>query len=138
MKRLVINRIKCNKCGDVIESTYTHDFKWCKCHSVFVDGGLDYARRGGNLEDITELSVEHDFSEHPIRLENWFPSRGGLIGQVYSDPRRQGRDGTMVQTSNVVSHTREELLTSPRGTLVITHGAIYKLGEPYDFKGISN
>lgn len=39
------NRIKCKHCGDVIESTHRHDFKYCKCGKVAVDGGADYARR---------------------------------------------------------------------------------------------
>lgn len=55
---IVKNAIKCNKCGDVIESTHVHDFKWCKCKSVAVDGGLHYLRRVGNQEDWTELSVD--------------------------------------------------------------------------------
>ena len=52
------NAIKCNKCGDIIESTHVHDFKWCKCKSVAVDGGLQYLRRLGYREDWTELSEE--------------------------------------------------------------------------------
>lgn len=52
------NAIKCNKCGDVIESTHVHDFKWCSCKSVAVDGGTDYLRRIGEQEDWTEMSVD--------------------------------------------------------------------------------
>lgn len=55
-KRITRNRIKCNHCKDIIESTYRHDFKWCKCGKVAVDGGKDYLRRCGDLENITELS----------------------------------------------------------------------------------
>ena len=55
--KIIRNRAKCLKCGDVIESTHRHDFVWCKCGAIFVDGGLDYLRRGGKfLEDIEELS----------------------------------------------------------------------------------
>ena len=56
MKKIIKNAIKCNSCGDVIESKHTHDFKWCKCKKAAVDGGLDYLRRCGNPENITELS----------------------------------------------------------------------------------
>lgn len=35
--KILINKIKCLKCGDIIVSTHRHDFKWCKCKSVFVD-----------------------------------------------------------------------------------------------------
>ncbi len=54
---IVINRIKCLKCGDVIESTSVHDFKWCSCGSCAVDGGHNYLRRVGNREDWEEQSV---------------------------------------------------------------------------------
>lgn len=33
-KKIIRNRIKCNHCKDIIESTYRHDFKWCKCGKV--------------------------------------------------------------------------------------------------------
>jgi hypothetical protein len=44
---LLKNRIRCLKCNDVIESTHRHDFVWCKCKSVAVDGGLSYCKRVG-------------------------------------------------------------------------------------------
>ena len=58
MSMQTINRtaIRCRKCGEEIESTYTHDFKWCSCRAVAVDGGHDYLRRCGNMEDWDELS----------------------------------------------------------------------------------
>ena len=46
MKRKIIrNAARFNYCGDVIESTYTHDFRTCSCGRVSVDGGHDYLRR---------------------------------------------------------------------------------------------
>lgn len=57
MEKILINKIRCNKCGDEIESTNTHDFKFCKCGAVAVDGGKDYLRRVGYREDWEELSV---------------------------------------------------------------------------------
>jgi len=56
-RKIVVNKIKCKKCGDVIESTYRHDFKDCKCGAVAVDGGTDYLRRCGNREDWEDMSV---------------------------------------------------------------------------------
>lgn len=50
------NRIRCMKCGEVIESTHRYDFKLCECGAVAVDGGHDYLRRCGNREDWEELS----------------------------------------------------------------------------------
>lgn len=34
----------CLKCKDRVFSFYRHDFKSCKCGSVFVDGGFNYFR----------------------------------------------------------------------------------------------
>ena len=57
MVKIIKNAIKCRKCGDVIESYSVHDFKFCSCESCAVDGGHDYLRRCGNLEDFEEMTV---------------------------------------------------------------------------------
>ena len=49
-------KIKCRKCKSVIESKSRHDFVWCKCKAIFIDGGNDYTRIGGNFEDIEEVN----------------------------------------------------------------------------------
>lgn len=54
---ILVNKIKCKKCGDVIESKSVHDFKSCKCGAVAVDGGHCYLRRCGSREDWEDLSV---------------------------------------------------------------------------------
>ena len=54
--KILVNKIQCKKCNDIIESKHVHDFKWCSCKSIALDGGLEYLRRLGNLEDIIELS----------------------------------------------------------------------------------
>ena len=50
------NKAQCKICKDIIESTHRHDFVRCKCGEIFVDGGIDYLRRGaGDLDNIIEL-----------------------------------------------------------------------------------
>ena len=56
-KTLIQNELECKKCGDIIYSAYRHDFKYCKCGLVAVDGGTNYLRRTGNTEDIVERSM---------------------------------------------------------------------------------
>ena len=56
MEKIKRNMIRCKKCNDVIESVSRHDFKFCKCGSVAVDGGKSYLRREGASEDWEELS----------------------------------------------------------------------------------
>ena len=56
MTKIIKNAIKCNHCGDVIESTHRHNFVTCCCS---VDGGIDYLRRcfkNSQEEDYTDLS----------------------------------------------------------------------------------
>ena len=68
-KKILVNKIQCKKCKDIIESKHVHDFKWCSCKSIAVDGGLEYLRRVGNLEDIIELS------EFEMKQEEIYESR---------------------------------------------------------------
>lgn len=51
------NSAECLKCGDHIESKHVHDFRYCKCKSVAVDGGFDYIRRVGNPENYFDTSI---------------------------------------------------------------------------------
>jgi hypothetical protein len=52
------NRARCKKCNDIIESKYRHDFVNCTCGAIFLDGGNDYWRCGGDLESIERLDDE--------------------------------------------------------------------------------
>jgi hypothetical protein len=55
------NQIRCNKCGDEPFSAHRHDFKFCKCGAVAVDGGMDYLRRVGEVHGgYTDMSYELD------------------------------------------------------------------------------
>lgn len=56
-KKLTKNTAQCNGCKDIIESKHRHDWVRCSCGKTFVDGGLDYARRGyDGTVGYTELS----------------------------------------------------------------------------------
>ena len=55
--KIIKNCIRCKHCGDVIESETTHDFKFCSCGKVAIDGGHSYLKRSGNPDDWEELSV---------------------------------------------------------------------------------
>ena len=67
-REILRNVIKCNHCGDVIESKHRYDFKRCKCGCVEIDGGLEYLRRGfkngeEDYEELSEFGKEIDFEE---------------------------------------------------------------------------
>ena len=56
-EEIINNKIKCKKCGDIIESKSTNDYKKCSCGTVAVDGGNDYLKMIGNEEDYEELPI---------------------------------------------------------------------------------
>ena len=62
MRKIIKNSIKCNLCGEIIVSEHVHDFKFCKCGAVAVDGGNEYLRRcfKDSEDDYTELSEYED------------------------------------------------------------------------------
>ena len=58
---------QCKNCGDKIQSQHRHDFVTCECYSnsidnkgIFVDGGTEYIRLGGNLGNIIEIYPKGD------------------------------------------------------------------------------
>ena len=55
-EEIISNKIKCKKCGDIIESKSTNDYKRCSCGAVAVDGSKDYLKRIGKEKDYIELS----------------------------------------------------------------------------------
>ena len=62
---ILSNKIQCKHCGDVIESFHQHDFKFCSCGAVAVDGGTSYLRRlGADFIDLSEITSEDE--------EDWF------------------------------------------------------------------
>lgn len=63
--RIIKNIIKCKNCGEVIESTSVHDFKFCSCGNCAVDGGHAYLKRSykNSKDDFEELSVVDDVDE---------------------------------------------------------------------------
>lgn len=58
-KKIKINMIKCNHCGDIIVSESVHDFRFCSCGTVAVDGGNEYLRRTfkNSKDDLIEVKV---------------------------------------------------------------------------------
>ena len=56
-RRLLVNKAKCLKCNETVESTHRHDFRQCSCGNLAVDGGLQYARRVFTNDQWEELAI---------------------------------------------------------------------------------
>lgn len=66
---IISNQIKCNSCGDTPYSANTHDFKWCSCKSVAVDGGQSYLRRSFTSKTgYQDQSITIDNQAHLLPL----------------------------------------------------------------------
>ena len=61
-EKIIRNSVKCLVCLEEIESVHRHDFKFCKCGNIAVDGGKDYLKRSGNFAkcEDTSITVEVD------------------------------------------------------------------------------
>jgi hypothetical protein len=55
------NALQCAHCLSIIESVHRHDFKYCACGRIFIDGGKDYVRYGAkSFDDVIVLTEYED------------------------------------------------------------------------------
>ena len=76
VNKIVKNAARCTHCGDVIESTHVHDFKWCSCKTIAVDGGHSYLKRSfknspADFEDMSEWE-EVEVPDKPEPVEDMY------------------------------------------------------------------
>ena len=63
--------IYCKKCKETIESKHVHDFKYCSCKAVGIDGGISAGNRIlGNLGDMEDRSMYRAVIE---KKKIWLP-----------------------------------------------------------------
>ena len=56
-KQIILNRVQCRECGEVLTSYNRHDYKTCGCtNETMVDGGNEYQRYGGLNLDLVDTS----------------------------------------------------------------------------------
>ena len=65
-----INAFECPKCSALVFSRTRHDYRWCPCKEIAVDGGLEYSRvvYKGNFPESKEVVV--DASKEQL-YEDW-------------------------------------------------------------------
>ena len=84
-RKIITNKIQCTYCGDIIESVHVHDFKFCKCRAVSVDGGKSYLKRSfkNSPNDYIDLSEYEDntsdYQERPVPKLKCKKSKQALI-----------------------------------------------------------
>jgi hypothetical protein len=62
--------IRCLKCGDIIYSRARHDFHYCSCGAIAIDGGFDYLKISG--EDwVMEKDLEIPDVDETVLYKDW-------------------------------------------------------------------
>jgi len=62
-----IKAYQCLKCKDTIYSRATHDFHWCSCRSIAIDGGFQYMKLSFPGGCYTDHVVEREIEVLPGR-----------------------------------------------------------------------
>ena len=65
-----VTAIECPLCGDIIYSRARHDFRWCSCETIAIDGGLDYTKVSYDSEKVP--SPQTHAIELPITREELY------------------------------------------------------------------
>jgi protein-arginine kinase activator protein McsA len=62
-----MSKVRCKHCGDIIESKSVDDWVCCSCFDasdshttgIFIDGGNEYFRHGGNLHNMEMIEFNN-------------------------------------------------------------------------------
>ena len=64
LEQVVLNRVQCKNCAEILISYNRHDYKTCGCENqTMVDGGTAYQRYGGKDLDLVDTSLTVYLSE---------------------------------------------------------------------------
>ena len=116
-KKIKSNRAKCGACGDIIESTHRHDFVRCGCGKTFVDGGLNYLRRG-----FTEEAGYEDLSEYCTLLDEVM---GHFDGKLNAAAAILDRNVTV--NGEIVDDIRHEVNIGDKIEVIGWHSPLHSL-----------
>lgn len=60
MNKIIVSKVHCKKCNEIIESKHRPDYKSCECGSISIDGGTYYQQfsfpNGATSDEFIEFS----------------------------------------------------------------------------------
>jgi len=65
-----VNAFECPKCAAIVFSRTRHDYRWCPCKTIAVDGGLEYSRVVYKDKFPESREIEVDASKEQL-YEDW-------------------------------------------------------------------
>lgn len=94
-KKIVQNSVVCDSCGEEVWSSSVHDFRYCSCGKIAVDGGMDYLRRVGDGKyNDTSYYMEDNIIEDIKKAVKWGKDTGrndlGIALAVFRALRKHG------------------------------------------------
>ena len=68
LEKIVLNRVQCKECGEILTSYYRHDYVKCSCpNETMTDGGQDYQRYGGqDMSKIDRSLTVYQTDDHDV------------------------------------------------------------------------
>ena len=78
-----VTGIKCGKCNQIIYSRHRHDYHYCHCNNVAIDGGRDYTKVTGDMFTLVEIDVNATEAE----LEKDYAKGGNKYGWIYEEEK---------------------------------------------------
>lgn len=90
MVKIIVNKIKCNHCGDIIESKHKNDYHVCSCGACRISGGLSELKRDFvySHEDYIELSIIENVENDEVVTEDEYSET-----RKYRNKRNKHRKG---------------------------------------------
>lgn len=90
---MIVMAVVCPLCGDTIYSRARHDFHFCYCGNLFVDGGQEYLRFGAivDINKIKQLTTEINCDKKQL-YDDWnkdINNYGWIRDEKYSDLQRE-------------------------------------------------
>ena len=81
---ILSNQAECLNCGDKPFSATRHDYKFCECGNISVDGGMDYLHHSyKEKEAYKNISIEWDdilVKDMCLELEKMIQTRRNSLG----------------------------------------------------------
>lgn len=91
---ILSNQVECLECGDKPFSSTVHDFKYCKCRAIAVDGGREYLRRAGTgvRQGYKDLSISWPEPRYKAMVELLQPLMQGQRPYALAKAYRNARE----------------------------------------------
>lgn len=110
---IIRNSAKCHSCNTEIESKHRHDFVYCKCGDISVDGGRDYLKRSAkDGAKYTDTSVEESCFDNGARAERTLITQWIFDNFICKEPTGRDKAGAIFDGIKECAH-REVLKCKP-------------------------